>query len=215
MSAPPSVTLDHDTLQKAAEIQVWSEDGQSVTFGSLFEKQKTIVVFIRHFLCGLCKAYVEELGKIPKDSLDAAGTRIVVVGCGDWSVIKSYKESSNAYPYEVYAEPTRDLHRILGLGSSMKGPTGDEPRRSYAPSVVTTVIASIRYGLSHITNVTKAGNFSQLGGDFVLGPGLNVTYAWRMRNPQDHVEVADLMHQAGVAYPGDAEVNVDAAKPAN
>jgi hypothetical protein len=39
----------------------------------------------------MCKAYVEELGKVSKSSLDAAGTRIVVVGCGEWSVIKEYK----------------------------------------------------------------------------------------------------------------------------
>ena len=39
----------------------------------------------------MCKAYVEELSKVPKSVLDAAGTRIVVIGCGEWSVIKDYK----------------------------------------------------------------------------------------------------------------------------
>jgi hypothetical protein len=39
----------------------------------------------------ICQAYVEELGKVPKSALDAAGTRIVVIGCGDWSVIERYK----------------------------------------------------------------------------------------------------------------------------
>jgi hypothetical protein len=34
---------------------------------------------------------VEELGKIPKEALDAAGTRIVVIGCGDWPVIETYR----------------------------------------------------------------------------------------------------------------------------
>lgn len=28
-----------------------------------------------------------------KEALDAAGTRIVVIGCGDWPVIKTYKGS--------------------------------------------------------------------------------------------------------------------------
>ena len=31
--------------------------------------------------------------------------------------------------------------------------------------------ALVKEGFKHITNVTKVGNFSQLGGDFVLGPG--------------------------------------------
>jgi len=107
----------------------------------------------------MCKAYVEQLGQIPKSALDAAGTRIVVIGCGDWSVINMYKgelyrpsvstaltlliETSNNYPYEVYAEPTRELHRTLGLGSNMKGPSADEPRKSYNPGVFRTVVTSL------------------------------------------------------------------------
>jgi len=200
-SDSPSDTIDQVTLEKAATMKVWSETGEAVTFGSLFEQQKTIVVFIRHFLCGMCKAYVEELGQVSKSSLDAAGTRIVIIGCGEWSVIKEYKNSSNHFPYEIYAEPTRELHRTLGLISNMKGPTGDQPRRRYIPSVTRTVVTSIIEGFKHLTSVTKVGNFSQLGGDFVLGPGLHVTYAWRMRNSQDHIEVVDLMQHAGVTYP--------------
>ncbi|KAG8774472.1 hypothetical protein FRC20_002375 [Serendipita sp. 405] len=203
MSAEPSVksdVIEQSALQEAASIQVWSETGEAVTFGSLFEHQKTIVVFIRHFLCGMCQAYVEELGKIPKSSLDAAGTRVVVIGCGEWSVIKQYKADSDNYPYEIFAEPTRELHRTLGLISSMKGPAQGEPKRSYVPSIIGTTFTSIARGLRNLSSATKVGNFSQLGGDFVLGPGLEVTFAWRMRNSQDHVEIDDLMKAAGVAY---------------
>ena len=34
---------------------------------------------------------MEELAKVPKDALEAAQTRIVIVGCGDWQPIKAYQ----------------------------------------------------------------------------------------------------------------------------
>ncbi|KAG8832750.1 hypothetical protein FRC17_000760, partial [Serendipita sp. 399] len=163
MSEPSvkSDVVEQSALEAAAAVQVWSEKGESVTFGSLFEHQKTIVVFI---------PYVEELGKIPKSTLDAAGTRIVVIGCGEWSVIKQYKADSDNYPYEIYAEPTRTIHRELGLITNIKGPGPGEKSKSYVPSLLGSTLSSIARGLRHITSTTKVGNFSQLGGDFVLGP---------------------------------------------
>lgn len=50
-SQSQSSTLDQKTLEKAAQMNVWSETGEAVTFGSLFEHQKTIVVFIRQSFC--------------------------------------------------------------------------------------------------------------------------------------------------------------------
>ena len=38
-----------------------------------------------------CLAYVENLTKVPKAALEAANTRIVVVGCGEAKFIKTYK----------------------------------------------------------------------------------------------------------------------------
>ncbi|KIM32201.1 hypothetical protein M408DRAFT_20524 [Serendipita vermifera MAFF 305830] len=206
IKAPPSDTFDQSTLEKAAKIPVLSENGESVTFGSLFENQKTIVVFIRHFFCGVCKMYVEELAKVPKSALDAAGTRIVVIGCGEPSLIKMYKEETK-FPYEIYAEPTRALHKTLGLMQNMAGPTGDEPRRRYAKNVFTTSVVAAWYTLKNIGLFSKAGNITQNGGEFILGPGLHVTYGRRMRNSQDHVDVPELMQEAGVAYPAEGEAS--------
>jgi hypothetical protein len=118
---------------------------------------------------------VEELGKVPKEALDAAGTRIVVIGCGDWPVIKTYRgwflkfsysfllydaedtwkkkieyaEDAHNYPYEIYAEPTRELHKILGLGSSIMIPSG--PKKSYVPNVFTSTLGSLKVISPHFS----------------------------------------------------------------
>ncbi|KAG5349925.1 hypothetical protein C0989_001252, partial [Termitomyces sp. Mn162] len=44
---------DADTLTNAAKLQILDSQGAKVTFGSLFENQKTIVVFISENLYGL------------------------------------------------------------------------------------------------------------------------------------------------------------------
>ena len=33
---------------------------------------------------------MEYLATVPEDALESAGTRIVVIGCGEWNVIESY-----------------------------------------------------------------------------------------------------------------------------
>ncbi|KIM32209.1 hypothetical protein M408DRAFT_20532 [Serendipita vermifera MAFF 305830] len=205
LQVSPSDTFDQSTIEKAAKVLVWSENGDSVTFGSLFEKQKTIVVFIRHFLCGACKTYVEELAKVPKSALDAAGTRIVVGGCGDWPVIKLYREHTG-FTSEIYAEPTRTLHRILELGATMRV-SGGAPIRRYAPNLFFTTVKSFgtQRLLANLSLYPKIGDTAQRGGDFVCGPGLDITYGRRMVNNVDHIDVPELMQVAGVAYTGDED----------
>jgi len=47
------LTPDEDALKEAAEIEILNSKGGVIKFGSLFEKDKTVVVFIRkelHFL---------------------------------------------------------------------------------------------------------------------------------------------------------------------
>lgn len=43
-----------------------------------------------HFSYGTPQAYVRELAKVKKESLDQAGVKIVVIGCGGPDVIDMY-----------------------------------------------------------------------------------------------------------------------------
>jgi hypothetical protein len=42
----------------------------------------------------MCQNYLIELAKVPKESFEAANTDIIVVGCGEWGIIKQYKGDS-------------------------------------------------------------------------------------------------------------------------
>jgi hypothetical protein len=58
------------------------------------------------------------------------------------SLLTMTAANANGYPYEVYAEPTRELHRILNLISNIKGAPAGE-RKSYVPSMLVSTLASI------------------------------------------------------------------------
>jgi hypothetical protein len=52
---------------------------------------KVAVVFVRHFICGVCQAYVHNLSMVPPEALQKAGASVVIVGCGEWEVLQTYR----------------------------------------------------------------------------------------------------------------------------
>ncbi|OSD08504.1 hypothetical protein PYCCODRAFT_1448718 [Trametes coccinea BRFM310] len=188
-----------EAISKAAASKVYDQSGNESSFGNLIQDQKTIIVFIRHFFCG---QYVMQLASVRKDALEQANARLVVIGCGDWKLIKNYCETTG-YPYAMYADPSRSLYTTFGLVESLERTPAGEQKRSYlGKSFLGNVVKSIWDGpLKNPQFIGKQGNISQLGGDFIFGPGETCSYASRMKHTEDHVEVADLMKEAGVAFP--------------
>ncbi|KAJ6491795.1 AhpC/TSA antioxidant enzyme-domain-containing protein [Mycena vitilis] len=184
-------------LELASKCDVEDDTGHRVEFGSIIAQHKTVVVFIRHFFCGMCQRYVEALGSVPNAALEVAGTQIVVIGCGDWRALANYKENTG-FNGPIYADSNRKLYFALGMDIQNLGTAEKKP--SYiTESFLTNAWKSIKDGpLKDPSLIGKQGNFSQLGGDFVFGPGNQCTLAHRMQNTQDHIEVADLMKAAGV-----------------
>ncbi|KAG5636393.1 hypothetical protein H0H81_008227 [Sphagnurus paluster] len=192
-----------EALTSASKIEILDVKGAKVTFGSIFENKKTIFVFIigyqkGHFFCGSCQGYVEQLATIPSSALASANAQIVVVGCGEWQPIQSYAETTK-FTGQIYANPSRALYHALGMNiENFKLTPSGEERRSYVKGTFTAVIQSIKGALARPSLIGKQGKISQLGGEFIFGPGLVCTFAHRMQHTQDHVEVADLVKKAGV-----------------
>ncbi|KAI0066751.1 hypothetical protein BV25DRAFT_1868301 [Artomyces pyxidatus] len=199
-SEPSTSVLEAKTLQDAANVEIWDINGKKVRFGSIFEQQKTVVVFIRHFFCG---QFVSQLTTVKKDALEAASTKIVLVGCGDWKLIENYK-SETEFEGEIFANPDRKLYRALGMTiENLDGtPAGTQKRSYLKDGLFKVTVKSIWHGpLKKPQLIGKQGSLTQLGGDFVFGPGETCSYSSRMQHTEDHVEVSELMKVAGVAYP--------------
>ncbi|KAJ7650607.1 AhpC/TSA antioxidant enzyme-domain-containing protein [Roridomyces roridus] len=186
-------------LETASKLLVEDSKGNKVEFGSLFADQKTIVVFLRHFICG---AYSSQLSDIPEASLAAAGTKIILIGCGEWKAIGAYADMTG-FKGPIYADPKRTLFFTLGMDiqNHEVTPAGQQKPSYLTMSNTANAIYSIGRAFARPWIIGKQGNTYQLGGDFVLGPGNQCSFAHRMQHTQDHVEVADLMKAAGVTIP--------------
>jgi hypothetical protein len=51
MSVSPRDAPTAETIAAVSKLEVWGEAGQAVTFGSLFENQKTVIIFVRACFC--------------------------------------------------------------------------------------------------------------------------------------------------------------------
>jgi len=147
-----------------------------------------------------------QLASIPGKELDAANVRLVVIGCGSWDLIPSYKEITG-FNGEVFADPSRSTFRALQLITGLQGLTltpSSQKRKRYMTRVTNNTIL---YGLRNFFRLflkdprfaTKIGNMTQLGGDFIFGPGPTCTFASRRQHMEDHVEVSELAQHLGIA----------------
>ncbi|KAL4068852.1 AhpC/TSA antioxidant enzyme-domain-containing protein [Scleroderma yunnanense] len=196
---------DETSLNSAAGVTIFDSQGQGVEFGSLLRKQPAIVVFIRDTCKGAMtlQQYVTQLSSTREDALLKANRQIIIVGCGSYEPIVTYKEITSC-PFPIYADPKRELYHALGMTTETLTRTpANEKRRSYLrQGILGNILGSIWSGpLKNPSLIGKQGNISQLGGEFVFNSDLTCIFAHRMKHTEDHLEVPELLQVAGVEYP--------------
>ncbi|MBW0533636.1 hypothetical protein O181_073351 [Austropuccinia psidii MF-1] len=182
--------VDSKTLKQAEGIGVFDEQGNERPFGGLVRHGTVCVVFIRHFGCSFCQSYIAGLKKIlTQDNL--GDRKLLVVGCGHWSVIKAYKELLDC-PFPIYSDNTRKLFdalsMIANLGFGDSKTQGHYITESLPSAILTSVVNTFKMGTK---TFFQAGKMDQLGGEFIFQKGQCV-FAHRMRTTRDHTEPEDL-----------------------
>ncbi|CAF1065714.1 unnamed protein product [Didymodactylos carnosus] len=178
-----------DMLEQTAEIPVFSADGASHSFSSIYAERPTLVIFLRHFFCGVCQEYVRDVcAQIQPDELAACNKAIVFIGCGQPSLIKLYNEETSC-SFPVYAEPTRALYEKLGMIQTLA--LGNKPEYMKS-SLIGLSLASIVQAVKSGSGAFKGGNIQQIGGEFLIEPGNKCTWAHRMTTTRDHAPVSGL-----------------------
>ncbi|XP_023988690.1 peroxiredoxin-like 2C isoform X2 [Physeter macrocephalus] len=97
-----------------ADLPVLDASGRRVLFGALFRERRAVVVFVRHFLCYICKEYVEDLAKIPKSFLKEANVTLIVIGQSSYHHIEPFCKLTG-YSHEIYVDPEREIYKRLGM----------------------------------------------------------------------------------------------------
>lgn len=98
LCVPTSTTLSTGPGSESPSSSLQSQHAQEaeakLNSGGEGKTRRVAVVFIRHFFCGACQSYVRNLAMVPEEKIEAEGAEVVVVGCGEWEVIKGYRGAS-------------------------------------------------------------------------------------------------------------------------
>lgn len=196
---------DRATLAAVYDLPIFAADGSSRPFGSLYDPAyalhtRQLVLFVRHFYCGACQAYLQCLAQsITKEDYFAipVPTSIIVIGCGQPDLIPHYKKFTGC-PFPIFADPSRQLFKKLGMVLSLNlGRERPEYMRDIsAPAWLAGQVTTIRKSLKdpegiRKRDVVRGGNPMQIGGEFLFEDG-EVVWCHRMRNYRNHAEVAVL-----------------------
>ncbi|KAF2479521.1 hypothetical protein BDY17DRAFT_257299 [Neohortaea acidophila] len=197
---------DRATLAAVQDIPVYDAEGNAVPFGSLYHPdttphQRQLIIFVRHFYCGACQAYVKAL--VEGISIDdyysiPTPTSIIIIGCGKPDLIPQYRRFTNQCQYTILAEPTRMLFKKLGMNWSMS--LGSErPDYMREISVLDVVKGQVRDVSGAVKDpegirkrdVFRGGHPLQIGGEFLFEDG-QVIWCHRMKHMRGHAEISVL-----------------------
>ncbi|KAK0205037.1 hypothetical protein DFS33DRAFT_1382934 [Desarmillaria ectypa] len=186
-------------LARAAEKPLVASSGLRVPFGTVFARKRVIVIFIRHFWCPLCQDYMHSLASLAPRNAD-----IIIISNGSHALIDKYRQIFGLR-FQMYVDPELEVYRALGMGtignssSLSKSRARREKVNSYVKrgalgGIAMVVFRALKVGMPMWE---KGGESAQLGGEFVLGPGMTCTWAHRMQTREGHVPVADVLEAAG------------------
>ncbi|XP_025278875.3 peroxiredoxin-like 2C [Canis lupus dingo] len=196
-AAPSGPERGQPLSAAVAELPVLDASGRRVPFGALFRERRAVVVFVRHFLCYICKEYVEDLAKIPKSVLQEADITLIVIGQSSYHHIEPFCKLTG-YSHEIYVDPEREIYKKLGMkrgeGIASSGKS---------PHIKSNILSgSIRSLCRAVTGplFDFQGDPAQQGGTLILGPGNNIHFIHRDRNRLDHKPINSVLQLVGIQH---------------
>ncbi|PWN48577.1 hypothetical protein IE53DRAFT_319103, partial [Violaceomyces palustris] len=184
-------------LFEASQCTVYDEDGREVLFGDLFKKRRTLVCFLRHWWCGFCQQFAMSIKKIDPLPLQKANMDLIIVGQGDWHVTKAYRQVMQV-PYPMFADPKRNIYKALGMTIRSNEANPACARPDYAElSMTKGILVAIKVrlrakGLFDMP-IRNPGDMKLLGGEFILGPGLQCSFTHRMVTADGHLDLPRVL----------------------
>lgn len=199
MSQNPSSALPTgEQMHQIESLSVLDASGNQVQCTSLMQSAQMkgvplVLIFTRHFHCGMCKQFVRALAR-SSVLTDASKAEVIVVGPGEAHAIEYYKKDVGSPPFQFLADPQTKLYHALGM-TIRTYESGDEKTgipSHHSGSLLGNAFSSVADMVKSGTLAFKGGDFKQLGGDFVWDKRGKPVLAHRMQHTRDHTEVSQL-----------------------
>ncbi|XP_061585358.1 peroxiredoxin-like 2C [Cololabis saira] len=184
------------SLKDVEDCFIYDRHGLAAPFKTLYQDRKSVLVFVRNFLCFSCKEYVEDLSKIPRKVLEDAGVRLVVIGQSTHQHIEPFC-SLTRYPYEIYVDPERCIYQKLGMKRDEKFTDSAHPSPHVKSGLFMGQVKSIWRAMTSPA-FDFQGDLHQQGGAIIAGPGSQVHFCHFDMNRLDHMPINWLLQLAGV-----------------
>ncbi|XP_076005586.1 peroxiredoxin-like 2C [Genypterus blacodes] len=183
-------------LEDVEDCFIYDRHGIPVPFKKLYQERKSVIIFVRNFLCYSCKEYVDDLSKIPEEALEDAGIRLVVIGQSAHHHIESFC-SLTGYPYEIYVDPDRCIYQKLGMKRDERFTDSAQPSPHVKSGMFTGPLKSMWRAMTSPA-FDFQGDLHQQGGAIIAGPGSQVHFSHFDMNRLDHMPIKWLLQLAGV-----------------
>jgi peroxiredoxin len=169
--------VDHGV--KAPEMDVTLSTGEVVPLRTLYQEERMLLVFLRHFGCIFCREYVSQL-----KSLDSAN--IVFVTLGRPEQAAEFKKSMGS-PHRFLCDPNKELHKHFNL---QRGGMA----QMFKPSVVVRGIKAMSSG--HGVGMA-VGDPWQMPGVFLVETDGTVTWEYYSQDASDNPAVGEVEGRLG------------------
>jgi peroxiredoxin len=150
-----------------SRCKILDQSGKPTTIGQLWQAQKIMFVFLRHFACIGCRAHAVQVWS-EREKFQKNGTKIIFVGNGDPHLIEKFKVDLNILDAPIYTDPTLESFRAAGFKRGFLA--------ALAPTALMNSFKLKREGHAQGPYDKAAGNLWQLGGIMVVNPNGTVPY---------------------------------------
>jgi hypothetical protein len=165
----PNIALDQHKVDvlALARLKILDVNGKEVVVSSLWKDAPAVLIFLRHFSCIACRAYVDLIWK-KREEFQRSKTRIIFVGNGAPHLIGVFKADLKIADADIYTDPTLKTFEACGL---VKGIF-----HLLDPRGVMKVVEFHLQGYRQAPLNKDSGSHTQMGGVVAFKPNGRVVY---------------------------------------
>ncbi len=165
----PQVTNENKVrILELSQCEISNEAGEKFKFGSLWQQQTGIFVFLRHFACLMCRSHAKEVWRNRDKYLDGGRSQLYFIGNGQPHFIKQFKEDLDLEQANIYTDPSLKSFHASGFNRGFLATLG--------PRGLTNGLKTMMKGERQGAYEKAAGDLWQLGGILAINPQGKVVY---------------------------------------